>query len=167
MSRKTPSIEHCKRDASLLLKDLRRSTTALKAANRFQRLAPFKNLSHQEIAAQADSVQRKHALDVIAREHGFLNWAKLVVSSDNLWYRGGAFSNIWCKSHAEAQRFQQETGGYILTDRGKCFVADRYFIEFLGLDPDDKRWAAIGYDCYKPTDDVAFQELIAMLPKRK
>ena len=166
MSRKVPDIELCKRDADLLLKDLRDGDRNQEAAARFQRLAPFKSLSRAEIA---DAVQRKHALDVIARENGFLNWAKLKQSQDNLWIRpvGGPRLHVWCKSHEEAIAYRDANGGYILTDRGVCFVADRDYIEALGLDPDDDRWAKIDYDCCAPADQRAYAELIAKLPKRK
>ncbi|MCC6152575.1 MAG: hypothetical protein IT367_02395, partial [Candidatus Hydrogenedentes bacterium] len=39
---------------------------------------------------------------------------------------------------------------------------ERGYIEALGLDPDDSRWEAIGFDIDAPRDKQACDELIAL-----
>ena len=73
-----------------------------------------------------------------------------------------AFWHNWCKSHGEARAYQEEKGGYLLTGHGKWFIAERGYIEALGMDPDDPRWEAIGFDVHDPRDNRACDELLAL-----
>jgi hypothetical protein len=165
MARPIPSIEECKRDASLLLKDLKseRVDVAKEAAERFRRIAPFREQTAGEVLDNRDGIQRKHALAVIAREHGYVAWKNLKDAADVLWCPPGssAFWHNWCKTHEEARKYLQANGGYLLTAHGKWFIAERGYIEHLGLNPDDPRWEAIGFDVYEPKDTAACDGLVA------
>jgi hypothetical protein len=164
MARPIPSIEDCKREASLLIKDLTsaQSDVAASAAERFRRIAPFREQTGDEILAVRKDIRRKHALAVIAREHGYAAWKNLKDAADVLWCPPGssAFWHNWCKTHEEAQSYLEANGGYLLTAHGKCFIAERGYIESLGLDPDDPRWEAIGHDVYRPMDEAARDGLV-------
>ncbi|MCC6487553.1 MAG: hypothetical protein IT364_08625 [Candidatus Hydrogenedentes bacterium] len=165
MARPIPSLEDCKREASLLLKDLNseQALDAARAAERFRRIAPFREQSPGEILANRDAIQRKHALAVVAREHGYVAWKNLKDAADVLWCPPGssAFWHNWCKTHEEARAHLEAQGGYLLSAHGKCFIAERGYIESLGLDPEDPRWEAIGYDIVHPRDMEACAGLVA------
>ena len=166
MSRPVPSLEESKRTASLLEKDLHSLDIAVAraAATRFLRLAEFRQKSADELVRDRDEVQHKHALTVVAREQGYGAWKNLKDAADVLWCPPGAsaYWHNWCKSHDEARAILDERGGYLLTAHGKWFIAERGYIELLGLDPDDPRWAAIGFDIVQPSDQRACHELIAL-----
>jgi len=165
MARPIPSLDECKRDASLLLKDLRstQSSIAAIAAERFRRVAPYRERTVDEILSDRDAIQRKHALAVIARERGYAAWKNLKDAADVLWCPPGssAFWHNWCKTHEEARAYLETNGGYLLTAHGKCFIAERGYIEHLGLDPDDPRWDAIGCDIHRPKVATARDGLAA------
>jgi len=174
MARPTPSIADSKRAADLLLKDLRSAdlrsadrAAAQSAAERFRRIQPFKAHSLKEVIESRGDIQRKHALDVVAREQGYLAWKNLKDAADVLWCpeNSCAYSQNWCKTHAEARAYLDESGGYLLTAHGRCFIAEAAFVEFLGLDPNDARWDAIGFDVYRPRDAVARDELVQLREK--
>lgn len=164
--RPTPSVADSKRSADLLLKDLQSTDddAAQRAAKRFQRIQPFKAQSTVDVVASRGDVRRKHALDVVAREQGYLAWKNLKDAADVLWCPQGsaAYWHNWCKTHAEARAYLEERGGYLLTAHGRCFIAEDGFIEFLGLDPNDPRWEAIGFDIQEPKDKPARDELVRL-----
>ena len=170
MPRNIPSLDDCKRDADLLLKDLRSDDHDVnrRAVERFRRIAPFKEMSADEVHRDRGEIQHKHALAVIAREHGYVAWKNLKDAADVLWCppNTSAFWHNWCKSHEEAREYLDANGGFLLTGHGKWFIAERGYIEWLGLDPDDPRWAAIGYDIAGPRDPEACEELVALRKAR-
>jgi hypothetical protein len=170
MPRPIPSLDDCKRDADPLLKDVHSedSSACLHAVERFRRIAPFKEKSADDVYRERDQIQHKHALAVIAREHGYVAWKNLKDAADMLWCPPGtsAFWHNWCKTHEEARAYLETNGGYLLTGHGKWFIAERGFIEALGLNPDDSRWEMIGYDLFAPRDTKACEELIALRKAR-
>ena len=165
MTRSIPSIEDCKRRASLLLKALRSADPprALEAANRFRAIERFAESVPESIVEETALVKHKHALEVIAREKEFVSWKALRDAADIVWYpKEGGSLNAWYATYAEARECREKYGGYLLTYRGKYFVCQRRHIESLGLDPADPRWDAIGHDCRMPKDRGAFEELRAL-----
>ena len=54
-------------------------------------------------------------------------------------------------------------------DASTWWVVDRYFIETLGLDPDDPDWKMIGFDWVRQADVAArtrlYSKLVAQLPR--
>jgi hypothetical protein len=170
MPRSIPAIDDCKRDADFLLKDVHSgdAATRARAIERFQKIAPFKEMAAESVVAERDQIQHKHALAVIAREHGYIGWKNLKDAADVLWCPPGtsAYWHNWCKSHEEARAHLAANGGYLLTGHGKWFIAERGYIEALGLDADDPRWEAIGFDVAQPRDAKACEELVALRKAR-
>lgn len=68
-----------RREADFVLKNLRGpdDVRAFAAARRFSRLPALAGLSPQEVRRRAAGVQRSHALDLIAIEHGFGSWGDI------------------------------------------------------------------------------------------
>lgn len=118
------------------------------------RLAPVRK--------QDEPVQRRHCLAARARELGFTGWphARAVLSGERfddfgtLLYPPGASAhwNIWSADYGEARGIREEHGGYLLAYRHQFLIVDHYFIETIGLDPEDPDWARIGRDWVKPGD---------------
>jgi hypothetical protein len=117
-----------------------------------------------------DGYQRKDCLTMIAAEFGFPNWptTKAAISGVGevadfgtlLYPAGGGHINLWYKSYEEARAIGK---GYLLPYKKQFLVVDRYFIESLGLDPDDEDWQKIGYDWARPLDIAARTNLYGKL----
>ena len=144
------------------------------AVARTQQLDEFKDHDAVSLAA---SVKRRHCLAVIARELGFQGWPHAVAvldgtdSSDfgTLLYPNGADAhwNIWSASYNEARAIREEHGGYLLAYRRHFFIVDRYFIETLGLHPDDPDWELIGRDWVRPRRADARERLYGKLIQQR
>ena len=101
-------------------------------------------------------IRRRHCLAVLAVELGFANWlhAKSVLSGASvsdygtLLYpkRCGGHLNLWFRTHVEASTVRQSRQGYLLAYRRSFVVVDRFFIESLGLEPDDSGWESLHFD---------------------
>jgi len=143
------------------------------AVVRVQRLAELRDYTAAEIAVHA---RRRHCLAVIANELGFHGWPHAVAvlsgkeTSDFgtlLYPTGGeAHWNIWSASYEEAKAIRGQHGGYLLAYRRHYFITDRYFIETLGLSPDDPDWERIGRDWIKPCQMDARSRLYEQLIRR-
>jgi hypothetical protein len=59
------------------------------------------------------------------------------------------------------------TRGYLLAYRRYFFIVDRYFIETLGLLPEDPDWELIGRDWVKPRQMDARARLYGTLIRRR
>ncbi len=112
-----------------------------------------------------DPIKRGHFLSALARELGFDGWPHALQvlggspSGDfgTLLYpsSSGAYSNIWSASYEEARSIRAEHGGYLLAYKHQFFIAERDFIETLGLDADDPDWNLIGRDWVRPANPEA------------
>jgi hypothetical protein len=128
-------------------------------------------------AVLPEHVRRRHCLTLIARELGFAGWPHAVAvlsggdSTDfgTLLYPKGAdvHWNIWCASYEEARAIREQNGGYLLAYKRHFFITDRYFIEKLGLDPDDPDWQLIGRDWVRPARANARERLYGRLIRRR
>ncbi|MFE8603859.1 hypothetical protein [Archangium violaceum] len=167
-----PNLRECKVRASLLLKDLESSepARATRAAERLRALPAFSRLSPGELLARRDSVQRKHALAVIAHEQGHGSWAELKqalgeeapprLDTEAFFAKNrGAFLNRWFASYAEALASLRERGGYLFPFREQFFITDAGFLAALGVDPSDSDWARMGFDWVEPLDPAARDRL--------
>ncbi|WP_164008245.1 GIY-YIG nuclease family protein [Pyxidicoccus trucidator] len=172
------SLQECKVRASLLLKELCSSDTsrASRAAERLRALPVFAALSPGELLARRDSVQRKHALAVIAREQGFASWAELKdareedatpgVDFEALLSRvGGLFLNRWFSSYEEALASLRADGGYLFPFRRQFFVCEASLLTTLGVDLADADWALAGPDWVAPLDRAAHDRLAVRLAR--
>lgn len=167
-----PTIAGYRRQATLLLKDLRSEDPARRDAAE-RRLAILPALSRNG-EFQKQSVQRKHALHTIAIEQGAADWPALkaitepVETAELLYASGGmaAYWNIWCASYDEARQIHREKGGFLFPYRNHFFVSDEHFVRATGLDPDASEWHAIGHDWARPADQKAWSRLAGMLRKK-
>lgn len=170
-----PLLEEYKTQASLLLKKLRStdSKIATTMALRFQQLPHFSHLPLHEIP-KSDRIRRKHALAVIAREHGFDSWANLknhLERKEKLaqlrgdYYtplypaRCGGYLLEWHSDYAVASEALGHSAGYLFPYKNQFFICEAAYIVELGLDPDDSDWERIGYNWVKPTDQAAWLRL--------
>jgi hypothetical protein len=157
------AIEEMKIRAGLLLKQVRLGNT--KAARR---------VAKRGRELQPGEVQRKHCLDVIAREFGFSDFrhARVVITADGevpdfggLLYDSqvGGTLNHWFATYAEALECHHERGGYLLPYRSQFLVVDASFVRDLGLDPQDEAWELMGRDWVRPNHPDSRRHLYAAL----
>lgn len=181
VSRAAPpvTLHECKVRASILLKELHSSdaSRATRAAERLRALPSFASLAPGELLSRKDSVRRKHALAVIAREQGYDSWVELKqalgedapprVDTEAFFTRSvSPFLNRWFTSYEEALASLQGAGGYLFPFRDQFFVCDAGFLRALGLEPADPDWERIGRNWVEPLDLAAHarleQKLIAL-----
>ena len=165
-----PSVPDLRTRAKRLLKLLRSDTdTTSAAAARFRRLRAFADLTVAEIVARRDRVQLKHALTVLAVEHGYASWPALKASVENplttppgrAMYAPGmdVLLNRWFARYEEARESLRERGGYLLPFDRQFFICEAEGIRLLGLDPEDPAWRQIGWDWVEPRDRLAWHHL--------
>ncbi len=108
--------------------------------------------------------QLKHSQLFIARHYGFRDWehARTILSCEgygpgadcgSFWYANqcATLLNHWCANHLEALNVQLALGGIILPYKAQFVVADRQYLEFLGMNYDDVLWQDIQHDwCLGP-----------------
>ncbi len=164
-----PTVAEFRRQATLLLKDLR-STDAIRRDAASRRLTILPALA-QGGELQAQAVQRKHALNVIAIEQGAPDWPALrarvePIETAELLYASGqmaAYWNIWFSNYEEARTVHREKGGFLFPYRNHFFVSDAHFVRATGLDPNAPEWRSIGYDGARPADRKAWARLAGAL----
>lgn len=140
------------------------SSEHLSAAQRFSALETFNGMTPEQLVARRKRIKHRHALEVIAREAGFKSWKDLIDDHDTAWYpRKNSLITDWFDTYNEARECLEEKGGYLLTFRGRYFIACAEYIEILGLDPDDRLWREIGFDCKRPADKKAMRRLLEKL----
>lgn len=181
MSFPSQSIAELKTQASILNKRLRSTThaDAIQAAGRLLCLPRFVQATPEEVLRNADSVQRKDLLRVVAIEQGFASWQALVAKARKreAWrarraqsefsqlypHWAIAFTNEWYHDYRSAQAALEVRGGYLLPHNNDYFIAAADYVAQLGLDPHDPDWDLIGYDWARPADTAAHARLAARL----
>lgn len=166
------SLDECKVRASLLLKALGStdSSRATQAAERFRALPALSRLPLGEVLARRDTLQRKHALAVIAHEQGHTSWSELKhacdaraaprVDFEQLLSRiGGLFLNRWFSSYDEAVASLRDAGGHLFPFRDHFFICESPVLKALGADPSDEDWARMGPNWLEPRDAQAHARL--------
>jgi hypothetical protein len=162
-----------------LMDDLKAKARILQARVRegepeaLRRVRKLPELAETTDDALPTVIQRRHCLAVIARELGFDGWAHAlsVLTGQRADDFGCLLSppgaaahwNIWSASYDEARTIRAEHGGYLLAYKRHYFIVDRYYLETLGLDPDDADWDRMGRDWVKPRDPAARARLYAKL----
>jgi hypothetical protein len=151
-----------------------------KALRRLRSLPPFRRASDEDLLAAAPGIRRHDCLAVVAAELGFPSWpqAKRVLTGEGPSEEFGTLLspprcsghlNRWYVSYDEAATDRQASRGYLLAYRRHYFVVDRYYIETLGLDPDDPDWEEMGFDWARPSSGAArarlYAQLVAGLPR--
>ncbi|WP_224365255.1 hypothetical protein [Hyalangium versicolor] len=173
------NLHECKIRASLLLKGLDSAelARATRAAERLGTLPAFSGLSPAQLIARKDSVRRKHALAVIAREQGYDSWVELKQAlgeetsprfDPESFFTSAvsSFLNHWFSSYPEALAALRKAGGFLFPFRQQFFVCEAGFLRALGVDPADPDWERMGRNWVEPLDMAAHarleQKLIAL-----
>jgi hypothetical protein len=166
-------VDELKTRAELLHKRIAGGDLAARA--RLRALAELRRADDAAVATAVDGIRRKHCLTVVSRECGFASWehAQRVLRGwepepdvGTLLYdrETGGGLNVWFAAYDEARSHLDEMrcGGqerYLLAYRRHFFVVDRFFIELLGLDPDDSDWEKLDFDWARPRDPLARRRL--------
>ncbi len=171
------NLEEYRIRAGILIKQLRSDNPDLvaQAAVRFRVLDSLSSRSVDEIRAQRDKLQKKHALTVVALEKGFTSWTELKASFDSAGEtssellhprRLDVYLNRWFAKYEDAKESRDGEGGFLLPYRHHFFVCESQYIQDLGLDPEDPDWERIGWDWAKPNDQQAWRRLDQKLRSR-
>jgi hypothetical protein len=151
---------------------------AVPAIERLRALPELRRASPAELATFAERSQRKHCLAAVARELGFTGWdhASRVLGGEvdepdfgALLYPNvtATFLNHWFATYEEARAARVEGQGaaaYLLAYKRQSFIVGRdYVATTLGLDPDDRDWATIGFDWIRPRYPWARRSLYGKL----
>ena len=169
----TEAIRELKIRAEILHKRITaRDSHALK---RLRLLAAFRRSSDEDLVKIAPTIRRRDCLTTIAAELGFANWpqAKNALTGQGqttdfgtlLCPRtlAGGHINRWFARYEEAAEARGACQGYLLAYRRQYLVVDRYYVEDLGLDPEDADWETIGFDWVRPRSLAARTRLYAKL----
>jgi hypothetical protein len=149
---------------SFLLKDVKNnSPDAGHTAKRFLQIPFFRNKTIDWILGHLETVQLKHAYQVIAIENGFLSWAALkqyVTEKDCLYCPAGiAYIHAWFNDYPKAAAYHQLHGGYLLAFWKDFVVCGKEYIRSLQLDSYGEYWKQIGYNWVQPQQEKAFSIL--------
>ena len=163
-------VNELKVQASLLIKALRNPQTdsAQQALLRCVQYPGFANFSQQQIEEACQNLKRKTALNIIAFERGWDNWAALAKRYDTRWYPvGSPFTLNWFSDYQEAKVCRQETSGFLLPYQNQFFVCNHHYIEWLGLNAQDDHWQKINFDAARPQNESALSQLTKQLKSVK
>lgn len=165
-----PTVAASRRLAAAALRDLHHTDAGIAgaAAGRFRRLRSFAGCPAEQLLAARARVRHKHALALIAEEHGFGSWLQLKQTADLLQDGPPMYAprltlwlNRWFADHTEARESLRRDGGYLLPFRRQFFITQADGIAELGMDPVDPDWSRIGHDFARPTDAAAWTRLSA------
>ena len=154
------NLDEAKIQAQILLKQATVSDQIIShlAAQRFLPV-----LQKQNLSLLPHEFQLKHALAVIAHEHGFENWTNLknyfTTTSKSIFTPQGGFFNQWFSKYAEAKQMLSQSGGYLLPYKNQFFICEAGFIEYVGLNAQASEWQKIGYNWVEPQDFSTWQIL--------
>lgn len=179
-----PALDEYKIRASRLLKDFQSEDKrrAFGAAHRLSVLWPDDNAN--TLLSHKSRVQRKHALNVIAREMGFRDWSHLkaevhielpAFDTTRLFPASTSFYlNAWFATYDEAKAALKGKDRFLFPYRKQFVVCPGGLLKSLGLDVSDPDWDSIGRDWAQPLDAAAHYRLnqkltriVPPLPERK
>ena len=137
--------------ARLLLNALRRENP--------NAIATARSVAATRRWAQPGTWTLTHCMNIVSAQAGFDHWdhARRVLGGDaiigvdvgTLWYDHacGALTNQWFANYPEARAIlDADPSLYLLPYRRQYVLADRYFIELLGIDPSIRPWDELGRD---------------------
>jgi hypothetical protein len=124
-----------------------------------QALARAQYMSHKRRWAIPPTWQLQHCLNIVAAEAGFALWdqARIVLGGEarpgddmgDFWCEteASAFLNHWYADYALAlDCLHKESRRFLLPYRRQFVVASEFYVQHLGLVPDDAAWPAMGHD---------------------
>jgi hypothetical protein len=169
----SPAVSEFRIQARRLLKALRSEDEDAwrPAAARFLRLQSFAGRPLAQLRQPGERVRLKHALTVLAVEHGFESWAALkeTVEGANptlpdeaeLMYhrRQDVLLNHWFAHYHQAKTALEALEGFLFPYRHHFYICEAEGVRILGLDPEDPDWAAIGWNWVEPADREAWERL--------
>ncbi len=166
------AVQELKTRAEILHKKIQKGNGL--ALERLRVLPEFRTKKDAELIGVAAKIRRRDCLAVVAAECGFSNWpkAKCALAGEGTATefgsllcpeRCGAHINPWYRRYEEAARAREKCNGYLLAHRREFLVVERPYIVALGLDPEDKDWAAMGYDWVRPRSVAARTRLYAKI----
>jgi hypothetical protein len=166
------TLDECKTQAALLLKDLRSDDglRAGRAAERFRILPYLAPHERDAILGRRASIRLKHALATIAAELGYATWsdckhrleapANERLDTESFFVQmGAAYLNRWFARYDEARASLEAEGGYLFPFRRQFFICEAGFLEARGIDPAHPDWERIGRDWVQPRDEAARDRL--------
>ncbi len=166
------TLDECKIQASLLLKDLRGDDgpRARRGAERFRILPHFRSLEPDAILGGRASIRLKHALAALAAELGYATWAECKrrleappnhrLDTEAFFVAmGAAYLNRWFARYDEARASLEAEGGYLFPFRRQFFICEAGFLEARDIDPTHPDWERIGRDWVRPRDEAARDRL--------
>ena len=178
LATETYNLDEYRLEAESLFGDLRTGsrTAGLRAAKRFRTLNAWLNSRAQEILASAGAIRLEDAQQVVAQENGFRDWRQLETQTANapiLFHtrrlfpeKSDVFLNLWFRNYEDARAAHQAEPDLILFPYGEQFVlCEPALLGWLGADPHDPDWEAIGRDWARPLDELARSRLAAGLHK--
>lgn len=162
--RDSMSIRSLRADARRLLRTLRAGgPAAVAAAERFRVLDDFRAGTAADLAARPERVRLRHALTVVATQHGAPGWAALKEQVQRAlpMYDPGmaALLNQWYAAYGPARAALDAGGGYLFPYRNQFLICEAEGVRLLGLDPGDEDWARIEFDWVRPADRRAWGRL--------
>jgi hypothetical protein len=162
----TAAITELKTRARLLLNGLE--------AAQPHALARAQHFSQKRRLAMLPAWQLRHGLNIVAAEAGFSSWqqARSVLgggarTGDDMggfWCEaaGSAYLNHWFADYRLAlECLQEQPGLFLLPYRRQFVVADAFYVQHLGLAPDDAAWPAIGHNLVAAYGSAGWQHLCA------
>jgi hypothetical protein len=166
------TLDECRIQASLLLKDLRSEDgpRARRAAERFQVLPYLRSHEPDAILGRRASIRLKHALAVVAAELGYPIWTECKkrletppnqrLDTETFFVaKGAAYLNRWFARYDEARASLEAEGGYLFPFRRQFFICEAGFLEARDIDPAHPDWERIGRDWVRPRDEAARDRL--------
>jgi hypothetical protein len=166
MTAKSFSLNECKIQASILLKQLRR-TSNIELINTFRQLPMFLNMDNAQICR---NVKLKHALHIIANKYGFFCWNNLKSYFEKTGITAfkmhSGFLNHWFSNYLEAKAYlNTHRDNFLLPYKQHFVVCKAECIEHMGLDPQNSNWALIQHNWVEPQDYKAWEALNAFYTK--
>lgn len=97
--------------------------------------------------SKESNIKLKDALELISQNQNSSSWREFRSKGDTFWYKKSSpFLNLWFSVYEEANKYQEKSGGYLLTYRGQYFIATESYVDFLGIDSRAEVWKKISFD---------------------
>ena len=130
----------------------------------------------KKIPMLPENIQRRHCLDIQAREIGFDNWlhAKcLLEGRDHESFgtflhpgRCHGFTNIWLATYDEARAINETKKGHLIGYKKQFMIVGDHYMEVVGIPANATDYQKMGRDWIKPKDHKIRQQLIERVIKK-